>query len=90
MPDAALGQPPAEPGAQAVADELLAALEPDRRAAFVLTQMLGCSYAEAAAVCDCPVGTIRSRVARAREDLDAMLADQDAAPRQAPASESGC
>ena len=34
--------------------------------------MLGCSYAEAAAICDCPVGTIRSRVARAREDLDAM------------------
>jgi RNA polymerase sigma-70 factor (ECF subfamily) len=43
----------------------------------VLTQMLGCSYAEAAAVCGCPVGTIRSRVARAREDLDAMTAGQD-------------
>lgn len=78
-PEAALGQPPAEPGAQAVADELMGALEPDRRAAFVLTQMLGCSYAEAAAVCGCPVGTIRSRVARAREDLDAMIADPGAA-----------
>jgi RNA polymerase sigma-70 factor, ECF subfamily len=53
------------------------ALEPDRRAAFVLTQMLGCSYAEAAAICGCPVGTIRSRVARARDDLDAMLPDND-------------
>ena len=50
--------------------------------------MLGCSYAEAAAVCGCPVGTIRSRVARAREDLDAMLADQDAVPRQSSASDS--
>jgi RNA polymerase sigma-70 factor (ECF subfamily) len=89
LPDVALGQPPAEPGAKAAADELLAALEPGRRAAFVLTQMLGCSYAEAAAVCGCPVGTIRSRVARAREDLDAMTADQDAAPRSAPASDSG-
>ena len=88
VPDAALSQPPAEPGAQAAADELLAALEPGRRAAFVLTQMLGCSYAEAAAVCECPVGTIRSRVARAREDLDALLAGQDAASRQAPASDS--
>jgi RNA polymerase sigma-70 factor, ECF subfamily len=68
-----LGQPPARPGAQAAADELVAALEPDRRAAFVLTQLLGCSYAEAAAVCGCPVGTIRSRVARAREDLDVMI-----------------
>ena len=65
---------PAEPGAQAAVDELVAALEPDRRAAFVLTQLLGCSYAEAATVCGCPVGTIRSRVARAREDLDVMIA----------------
>jgi RNA polymerase sigma-70 factor (ECF subfamily) len=48
---------------------LLAGLEPDRRAAFVLTQVLGCDYAEAAAICGCPVGTIRSRVARARADL---------------------
>jgi len=80
-PDAALGQPPAEPGAQAAADDMLAALEPGRRAAFVLTQMLGCSYAEAAAVCGCPVGTIRSRVARAREDLDAMTTDQGSASR---------
>lgn len=53
--------------------DLLAALDPDRRAAFVLTQVLGCGYAAAAAICDCPVGTIRSRVARARADLDAMF-----------------
>jgi RNA polymerase sigma-70 factor (ECF subfamily) len=90
VPDAVIGQPPAEPGAQAAADELLAALEPGRRAAFVLTQLLGCSYAEAAAVCECPVGTIRSRVARAREDLDAMLTGRDGLSRKAPATESGC
>jgi RNA polymerase sigma-70 factor (ECF subfamily) len=54
---------------------LLAGLEPDRRAAFVLTQMIGCSYAEAASICGCPVGTIRSRVARAREDLVATMAE---------------
>jgi RNA polymerase sigma-70 factor (ECF subfamily) len=35
----------------------------------VLTQIIGLSYAEAAVVCDCPIGTIRSRVARAREEL---------------------
>ncbi|MCB1005267.1 MAG: sigma-70 family RNA polymerase sigma factor, partial [Acidimicrobiales bacterium] len=46
--------------------ELVAALDPDRRSAFVLTQIAGCSYEEAAEICDCPVGTIRSRVARAR------------------------
>ena len=87
IPDGTLGQPPAPPGAQAAVDELLAALEPDRRAAFVLTQLLGCTYAEAAAICGCPVGTIRSRVARAREDLDAMTADGGAASRPARASD---
>ena len=48
---------------------LIADLEPERREAFVLTQVVGLSYAEAAEVCACPVGTIRSRVARARADL---------------------
>jgi RNA polymerase sigma-70 factor (ECF subfamily) len=53
--------------------ELLLSLDPDRRAAFVLTQMLGCSYAETASICGVPIGTIRSRVARARADLDDLL-----------------
>jgi RNA polymerase sigma-70 factor, ECF subfamily len=58
--------------------ELVGALDPDRREAFVLTQVLDLSYADTARVCGCPVGTIRSRVARAREDLVAAL---DGAPR---------
>jgi RNA polymerase sigma-70 factor (ECF subfamily) len=49
--------------------ELLSGLELDRRIPLVLTQIIGLSYAEAAAVCECPIGTIRSRVARAREEL---------------------
>ncbi|MGH9024729.1 MAG: sigma-70 family RNA polymerase sigma factor, partial [Acidimicrobiia bacterium] len=61
--------PPSDPGVI----ELVAKLEPDRREAFVLTQLLGCSYAEAAEVCGVPVGTIRSRVARARDDLIGAL-----------------
>jgi RNA polymerase sigma-70 factor, ECF subfamily len=48
----------------------------------VLTEALGLSYAEAAAVCRCPVGTIRSRMARAR-DLIGMLADVEREPRDA-------
>ena len=52
---------------------LVDALDAERREAFVLTQMLDLSYAEAADVCGCPIGTIRSRVARAREDLVAAL-----------------
>ncbi len=59
---------------------LVDGLDPDRREAFVLTQMLGLGYAEAADVCDCPVGTIRSRVARAREDLVREL-DADSGSR---------
>ena len=52
---------------------LVDALPADRREAFVLTQLLGCSYDEAADVCGVPVGTIRSRVARARVDLVAAV-----------------
>ncbi len=48
---------------------LLDGLDEDRRQALMLTQVLGLSYAEAAEVCGCPVGTIRSRVARARDEL---------------------
>ena len=56
---------------------LLDGLEPDRRDALVLTQVLGLSYAEAAEVSGCPLGTIRSRVARAREDLIAAAQRDD-------------
>ncbi len=56
---------------------LVHALEPGRREAFVLTQVLGLDYAEAAEVCGCPIGTIRSRVARARADLSRALAPED-------------
>jgi RNA polymerase sigma-70 factor (ECF subfamily) len=58
-------------------DAAIQALSPDRREAFVLTQVAGLSYAEAADVCEVPIGTIRSRVARARGDLLDALADED-------------
>jgi len=50
-------------------DGLLSGLDADRKTALVLTQIIGLSYAETAAVCGCPIGTVRSRVARARETL---------------------
>ncbi|BBX43301.1 hypothetical protein MSIM_47520 [Mycobacterium simiae] len=53
---------------------MIANLTPEQREALLLTQLLGLPYADAAAVCGCPVGTIRSRVARAR---DALLADAE-------------
>ena len=62
--------------------DLLAALPDERREAFVLTQLLGLPYAEAAEVSACPVGTVRSRVARARATLMGLL---DAAEEPATA-----
>ena len=41
----------------------------DRREALILTQVLGYTYEEAAKISGVRVGTIRSRVARARKDL---------------------
>jgi RNA polymerase sigma-70 factor (ECF subfamily) len=61
-------------------DTVLAELDDDRRAAFVLTQVLGLHYDEAAEVLECPIGTIRSRVARARRDLVAMMRQDEADP----------
>lgn len=69
--------PPAPDPADSVgADDLLRRLPPERRTALVLTQVLGLSYEEAAAVEGVPIGTIRSRVARARGELIEALADE--------------
>jgi RNA polymerase sigma-70 factor (ECF subfamily) len=69
---------PAEATQEVGVNDMLDRLAPDRREAFVLTQMLGLSYQEAAEVCACPTGTIRSRVARARADLMAVMAQEAA------------
>jgi RNA polymerase sigma-70 factor (ECF subfamily) len=55
--------------------DLLAALPEERQEAFILTQLVGLPYAEAAKVSNCPVGTVRSRVARARAALMDLLDD---------------
>ena len=52
---------------------LVDGLEADRRDALLLTRWAGLSYAEAADVLGVPIGTVRSRVARARADLAGML-----------------
>jgi RNA polymerase sigma factor (sigma-70 family) len=48
-------------------------LSPERREAVLLVGAGGFSYEDAAAVVDCPVGTMKSRVARARADLARIL-----------------
>ncbi|MFF4754615.1 sigma-70 family RNA polymerase sigma factor [Streptomyces sp. NPDC002514] len=64
--------------------DLLEALPDERRAAFVLTQVAGLSYEEAACFADCPVGTVRSRVARARATLERLLLEADAPAAPVP------
>lgn len=64
-----IGAATPDPAGEVTLQALVATLDPDKRAAFVLTQVNGLSYEEAAQACGVPIGTIRSRVARAREDL---------------------
>ena len=51
----------------------LAKLPPDQREALILVGASGFSYEDAAAICGCAVGTIKSRVNRARSKLSALL-----------------
>jgi RNA polymerase sigma-70 factor (ECF subfamily) len=58
-----------------------AQLAPDHREVLTLVGASGCSYEEAAQICGCAVGTIKSRVNRARKKLSDMLGlDGDEAP----------
>src|SRR5690349_6883164 len=56
----------------------LAKLPPDQREALILVGASGFSYEEAAAICECAVGTIKSRVNRARNRLADLLAIEGA------------
>jgi RNA polymerase sigma-70 factor (ECF subfamily) len=55
----------------------LAQLSPESRAAVVLCDGQGFSYEEAGQVLRCPVGTVRSRLHRARRQLRQWLAELD-------------
>ncbi|MEM8726298.1 MAG: sigma-70 family RNA polymerase sigma factor [Pseudomonadota bacterium] len=59
----------------------LLTLPPERREALLLVGAGGFSYEEAAEICGCAVGTIKSRVGRARATLNSMLADGDVPDR---------
>ena len=49
-------------------------LPEDLRTAITLRELEGLSYEEIAQAMDCPVGTVRSRIFRAREAIDKKLA----------------
>lgn len=58
-------------------DRALERLSPDLRAAVVLRDCLGCSYAEIAEVLDVPLGTVKSRISAARWTLRGSLEAAD-------------
>lgn len=53
-----------------VINDTLSSLPEDLRTALTLREFEGLSYEDIAAVMDCPVGTVRSRIFRAREFID--------------------
>ncbi|MCP9944202.1 sigma-70 family RNA polymerase sigma factor [Streptomyces somaliensis] len=59
--------------------DLLESLDRPRRESFILTQVRGLSYEEAASVAGCPIGTVRSRVNRARQNLTRLLRSAESA-----------
>ena len=70
----------ASPEREALASELEATihqamgdLPSDLREAITLREIEGLSYEDIAAIMDCPIGTVRSRIFRAREAIDSKL-----------------
>lgn len=53
--------------------EAIRRLPPDLRQAITLRELEGLSYEEIAQVMECPIGTVRSRIFRAREAIDAVV-----------------
>jgi RNA polymerase sigma-70 factor (ECF subfamily) len=54
-------------------DEGLRHLSPEHRAVVELTYFYGCSYEEIAAIADCPVNTVKTRMFHARAKLRKLL-----------------
>ena len=73
---------PARAVAEADVEAALADLAEEYRAAIVLVDVEELSYEEAATVLACPVGTVRSRLFRARKHLAITLRDYDVAGRR--------
>jgi RNA polymerase sigma-70 factor (ECF subfamily) len=61
----------------AIIKSALSALPEDLRTALTLREFEGMSYEDIAVIMDCPVGTVRSRIFRAREFLDERVLGAD-------------
>ena len=74
-----VGVSPMEAHSTAMAvQQAMARLNEDQRLVVALVLVEGLSYKDAAQVLDIPVGTLTSRLARAREALQALLGGQGA------------
>ncbi|NUP11774.1 MAG: sigma-70 family RNA polymerase sigma factor [Polyangiaceae bacterium] len=56
-------------------DRVLATMDEERRAAFVLYEIEGLSLQEVATACGCPLQTVYSRLTAARRQVEASLAE---------------
>jgi RNA polymerase sigma-70 factor (ECF subfamily) len=61
---------------KAVVERALSALPDDLKTAVTLREFDGLSYEDIAEIMDCPVGTVRSRIFRAREAIDKQVKEQ--------------
>jgi RNA polymerase sigma-70 factor (ECF subfamily) len=61
---------------EAVISQAIDALPLELKAALTLREFEGLSYDEIAEVLECPIGTVRSRIFRAREAIDQKVASQ--------------
>ena len=80
-----------DPEAPVALDELrqgLAMLPAEQREALILVGAGGFAYEEAAAICECAVGTVKSRVSRARKALQDILERGDYQREDAAAGEA--
>ncbi len=66
--------------------QALAALPDEQRSVLLLVTVEQLSYADTARVLDIPLGTVMSRLARARERLSRMMDGQNVVALRAPAS----
>ena len=61
---------------KSVVDRAIRELPEDLRTAVTLREFDGLSYEDIADIMDCPIGTVRSRIFRAREAIDSQVKDQ--------------
>jgi RNA polymerase sigma-70 factor (ECF subfamily) len=68
----------ADPAARAELEAALRAVSAEHREAFLLVEVFGLSYQETADVLGVAVGTVKSRMFRARQALCLAIADEEA------------